>query len=327
MQAIRIFEFGGSDVLTVDDVPIPRPGPGQALIRVAAAGVNFIDTYHRTGLYPLKLPLTLGQEGAGVVEAVGEGVASVVPGQRVGWAMAGGSYADYVVVSAAVLVPIPDSVSLDQAAAALLQGMTAHYLCTSTYELQPGQWCLVHAGAGGVGLLLTQMCKIIGAKVISTVSTAEKEQLSRAAGADEVINYLETDFPSAVAKITAGKGVSVVFDGVGKSTVDGSLRSLAPRGMLALFGNASGAPDPIEPLLLNRLGSLFLTRPSLGEYIATPEDLAWRAGDLFGWIGSGKLHLRVEFVFPLADAATAHDLLEGRLTTGKVLLKTASAVA
>ena len=322
MQAIRIHQFGGSEVLSPEDIAVPEPGPGQALIRVAAAGVNFIDTYHRTGLYPLELPLTLGLEGGGVVEAIGGGVDRVAIGDRVAWAFVAGSYAEYVVAPADQLLPVPAGVSLEQAAAAMLQGMTAHYLCHSTYPLRGGQWCLIHAGAGGVGLLLTQMCKIIGAKVITTVSTEAKAQLSRGAGADEVINYTAVDFANEVARITAGQGVSVVFDGVGKATSDGSLRSLSRRGMLALFGNASGAPDPIEPLLLTQLGSLFLTRPSLGDSTATRTELEWRAGDIFGWLADGRLHLRMEIEYPLAEAATAHDMLEGRKTTGKVLLKT-----
>ena len=257
-----------------------------------------------------------------LVEAIGGGVDRVAIGDRVAWAFVAGSYAEYVVAPADQLLPVPAGVSLEQAAAAMLQGMTAHYLCHSTYPLRGGQWCLIHAGAGGVGLLLTQMCKIIGAKVITTVSTEAKAQLSRGAGADEVINYTAVDFANEVARITAGQGVSVVFDGVGKATSDGSLRSLSRRGMLALFGNASGAPDPIEPLLLTQLGSLFLTRPSLGDYTATRTELEWRAGDIFGWLADGRLHLRMEIEYPLAEAATAHDMLEGRKTTGKVLLKT-----
>ena len=320
MQAIQINAFGASDKLTPVDLTVPEPGPGQALVRVAHAGVNYIDTYHRTGLYPLELPLVIGLEGAGTVEAVGPDVEGFGEGDKVAWSSISGSYAEYLLAPAQLLVKVPEGVALRDAAAAMLQGMTAHYLCKSTYPLRAGQWCLIHAGAGGVGLLLTQMCKIIGAKVITTVSNAAKAELSRAAGADAVINYTEADFPTEVKQITDGAGVAVVYDGVGKSTAIGSLNSLQRRGMLALFGNASGAPEPIEPLLLNSLGSLYLTRPSLFDYIATRAELEQRSGEVFDWIAAGKLGLRIEFDYPLAEARTAHDMLEGRRTTGKVLL-------
>ena len=320
MNAIQITAFGGSDALACVDLPVPDPGPGQVLIEVAHAGVNYIDTYHRTGLYPLELPLVIGLEGAGTVAAAGEGVAGLEAGDRVAWSSVPGSYAEYVLAPAAQVVKVPDGVALRDAAAAMLQGMTSHYLCTSTYPLKDGQWCLIHAGAGGVGLLLTQMCKLIGAKVITTVSNPAKAKLSRGAGADEVINYTESDFVTEVKRITGGKGVAVVYDGVGKSTALGSLKSLERRGLLALFGNASGAPDPIEPLLLNSLGSLYLTRPSLFDYISTRAEFERRSAEVFGWIAGGKLDLRIEFEYPLAEARTAHDMLEGRKTTGKVLL-------
>ena len=320
MQAIQITAFGGSDALALVDLPVPDPGPGQVLIKVAHAGVNYIDTYHRTGLYPLELPLVIGLEGAGTVTAAGEGVAGLGAGDRVAWSSVSGSYAQYLLAPAEQVVKVPDGVGLRNAAAAMLQGMTAHYLCKSTYPLQAGQWCLIHAGAGGVGLLLTQMCKLIGASVITTVSNPAKAELSRAAGADEVINYTESDFVAKVGKITDGQGVAVAYDGVGKTTAIGSLKSLQRRGLLALFGNASGAPDPIEPLLLNSLGSLYLTRPSLFDYISTRPEFERRSAEVFGWIAAGQLKLRIEFEYPLAEARTAHDMLEGRKTTGKVLL-------
>ena len=309
-------------MLTLANVDVPEPGPGQALVRVANAGVNFIDTYHRTGLYPMDLPLTLGLEGAGTIEATGAGVEELSVGDRVAWSSVAGSYAEYLAAPAAQLVKVPDSVDLRSAAAVMLQGMTAHYLCKSTYALRAGEWCLIHAGAGGVGLLLTQMCKLIGANVITTVSTSAKAELSQGAGADAVVNYTESDFVAEVKRITAGQGVAVVYDGVGKSTTEGSLQCLQRRGMLALFGNASGAPAPIEPLLLNRLGSLYLTRPSLFDYIATRPEFEQRSGELFSWLADGKLDLRIEFEYPLSEAKTAHDMLEGRRTTGKVLLGT-----
>lgn len=320
MQAIQITAFGGSDALALVDLPVPEPGPGQVLIEVAHAGINYIDTYHRTGLYPLDLPLVIGLEGAGTVAAAGEGVAELAAGDRVAWSSVSGSYAEYLLAPASQVVKVPDGVGLREAAAAMLQGMTAHYLCKSTYPLRAGQWCLIHAGAGGVGLLLTQMCKLIGANVVTTVSNPAKAELSRGAGADAVINYTEADFVAETRRITGGQGVAVAFDGVGKTTAIGSLKSLQRRGLLALFGNASGAPDPIEPLLLNSLGSLYLTRPSLFDYIATRPEFERRSAEVLGWIAGGKLKLRIEFEYPLAEAKTAHDMLEGRKTTGKVLL-------
>ncbi|HZN10744.1 MAG TPA: quinone oxidoreductase, partial [Blastocatellia bacterium] len=285
-----------------------------------AVGVNFIDVYHRTGLYPLPLPFTPGMEGAGVVEAVGPDVTEVAAGDRVAYAMTPGAYAEYAVVPAWRLVKVPAGVGLEQAAAAMLQGMTAHYLTTSTYPLKAGETALVHAAAGGVGLLLIQMAKAVGARVLGTAGTEAKAQLAREAGADEVILYAEQDFEQEVKRLTGGRGVQVVYDSVGKDTFLKSLNSLAPRGMLALFGQSSGPVAPFDPGLLAQKGSLFLTRPSLAQYAATRDDLLWRAGAVFDWIGAGRLKLRIDRTFPLAEAAEAHRQLEGRKTTGKVLL-------
>ena len=320
MKAIRIHQFGGPEVLQYEDVPDPAPKPGEALIKTEAAGVNFIDTYQRSGAYKVPLPVVLGQEGAGTVAAVGTGVTTVKVGDKVAWTGILGSYAGQHVVAADRLVALPAGVTTKQGAAIMLQGMTAHYLATSTYPLKPGDTCLVHAGAGGAGLLLTQIAKLRGARVITTVSTDEKAQLSRGAGADEVILYTKQDFEESVKQLTGGKGVQVVYDSVGQTTFAKSLNCLVPRGMLVLFGQSSGAVPPFDPQQLSQKGSLFLTRPTLANYIASRSDLEQRAADLFGWITAGKLRLRTEFEFPLKDAQEAHRALEGRKTTGKVLL-------
>ncbi|RMF89910.1 MAG: quinone oxidoreductase [Nitrospinota bacterium] len=320
MKAIRIHENGGPDVLRYEEVPMPSPGPGQALVHLKAIGVNFIDIYHRTGLYKTDLPLIPGLEGAGVVEAVGDGVSEVEVGERVAYTGVPGSYAEYVVAPAQRLVKLPEALSFQDGAAAMLQGMTAHYLSHSTYPLHSGHTCLVHAAAGGVGLLLVQMAKLRGARVFGTVSTEEKARLARAAGADEVILYTQQDFEAEVNRLTDGRGVNVVYDSVGKTTFDKSLNSLAPLGYLVLYGQSSGPVPPFDPALLSQKGSLFLTRPSLMHYIADRETLLQRAGDVLGWIVSGRLKLRIGKTFPLAEAAEAHRQLEGRQTTGKVLL-------
>jgi NADPH2:quinone reductase len=314
MKAVFVEQPGGPENLKYADIPKPSPAAGQALVKIAAAGVNFIDVYFRTGLYPAAPPIVLGNEGAGTVEAVGADVTNVHPGDRVAYAMARGSYAEYAVVPAWQLVKIPDSVDYQTAAAAMLQGMTAHYLTHSTYPLKAGESCLIHAAAGGVGLLLVQMAKMLGARVIGTVGNEEKAKQAKAAGADEVVIYTKEDF-SAKAK-----GMHVVYDSVGKSTFMQSLDCLRPRGMMVNFGNASGPAPDFAPLLLTQKGSLFLTRPSLAHYSSTPEELAWRAGDVLTWIAQGKLKLHVHKVYPLAEAAQAHRDLEGRHTTGKLLL-------
>ena len=320
MKAIVVENCGGAESLVYRDAETPSLKAGEALVKVEAVGLNYIDVYHRTGLYPLPRPFIPGMEAAGTVEAIGEGVTEVAVGDRVAYAMQVGAYAEYAAVQSWRLVKIPDGVSAQQAAAAMLQGMTAHYLVTSTYALKAGDTALVHAAAGGVGLLLCQMVKNIGARAIGTVSTEAKAALARAAGADEVILYSEQDFEAEVRRLTDGKGVQVVYDSVGQTTFLKSLNCLAPRGMLALFGQSSGPVAAFDPALLAQKGSLFLTRPSLAAYAATREELLWRAGDLFNWINAGKLNLRIETTFPLAEAAEAHRQLEGRKTTGKVLL-------
>jgi NADPH2:quinone reductase len=302
------------------DLPRPVPGPGQALVKIAASGVNFIDVYFRTGLYKAELPATLGSEAAGTVDSIGPGVADLAPGDRVAYAMARGSYAQYAVVPAAQLVKVPAGVDLQTAAAAMLQGMTAHYLTHSTFALKSGDTCLVHAAAGGVGLLLGQMARRIGARVFGTVSTEAKAQLAKQAGADEVVFYTDQDFEAEVKRLTGGRGVDVVYDSVGATTFDKSLNCLRPRGMLALFGQSSGPVPPFDPNILNAKGSLFLTRPSLGQYCATREELLWRAGDVLGWVASGQLKIRIDRAYPLAEAAQAHRALEGRHTAGKLIL-------
>jgi NADPH2:quinone reductase len=320
MKAILVNVPGGPENLQLVDVPVPVPGPGQALVRIAASGVNFIDIYFRTGLYKADAPIALGSEGAGTVEAIGEGVTEVSPGDRVAYTMARGSYAEYAVVSAAMLVKIPDHVEFPTAAAAMLQGMTAHYLTHSTFSLKAGDTCLVHAAAGGAGGLIVQMAKNLGARVFGTVSTAEKARIAREAGADEVILYTEQEFDVEARRLTSGRGVDVVYDSVGKTTFDKSLNSLRPRGTLALFGQSSGSVPAFDPGILNAKGSLYLTRPSLGHYLLTREELLWRAGDVLNSIDAGKLHLRIDRTYPLADAATAHRDLESRKTAGKLLL-------
>ncbi len=320
MNAIRFHASGGPEVLEYTSVPRPEPDRGEALVRVEAAGVNFIDTYQRSGAYPVPLPATPGSEAAGTVVALGDGVRNIVVGDRVAWTGVPGAYAEFAVVPAAKLVPLPDAIDARQAAAAMLQGMTAHYLATSTFPLKAGHTCLVHAAAGGVGLLLCQMASRAGARVIGTVSTAEKEALARAAGAHDIIRYTEVEFDDAVREITDGVGVDVVYDSVGNATFDRSLGSLRPRGMLVLFGQSSGPVPPFDPQILNRRGSLFLTRPSLHHHIATREALLERAGDVLDQVRSGALTLRIGLELPLAQAAEAHRQLEGRATTGKVLL-------
>lgn len=320
MKAIRIHQNGGPEVLRYEEVTVPIAGPGEALVKIEAAGVNFIDIYIREGLYKGPLPATLGQEAAGVVESVGAGVADLKPGDRVAYAGTAGSYAQYAVVPAARLVKVPAGIDSRSAAAAMLQGMTAHYLVTSTFPLQKGHTALVHAAAGGVGLLLIQMAKMRGARVIGTVSTEEKAKLARDAGADEVVLYNSQDFEAEAKRFTGGVGLDVVYDSVGRSTWEKSLQSLRPRAMLVLFGNASGPVPPIDPLLLSQRGSLFLTRPKLGDYSATRGELLQRAGEVLGWIAAGKLRLRMEHTFPLEQAAQAQQALVGRKTTGKILL-------
>ena len=320
MQAIRVHQYGGPEAMELESLPIPTPGPGQALIKVEAAGVNFIDIYQRSGAYKLPLPLGLGLEGAGTVEALGEGASGVKVGDRVAWTQISGSYATHNVVPADRLVQLPDGLSSKDGAAAMLQGMTAQYLVHSTYPLKAGETALIHAAAGGVGLLFCQMAKMVGARVIGTAGSEEKAALARAAGADEVILYTQQDFEAEVKKLTDGKGVDVVYDSVGKDTFDKSLNCLKPRGMLVLFGQASGAVAPFDPQILNAKGCLYLTRPRLDVYIESREELVERASAVLGWIASGKLKLRQEHTYSLAEAAQAHNDLNGRKTTGKVVL-------
>jgi NADPH2:quinone reductase len=320
MKAIRIHAPGGPEAMRFEDVPQPTPKAGEAIVKIDAAGLNYIDVYFRSGQYKAEYPLTLGLEGGGTVTAVGAGVSEVKVGDKVAYTGVPAAYAEYAAVPAARLVVLPAGVSTRQGAAAMLQGMTAHYLAVSTYPLKKGDTCLVHAAAGGVGLLLCQIAKMRGARVIGTVSTDDKAKLAREAGADEVIIYTREDFEARVKELTNGKGLQVVYDAVGKTTWEKSLNSLAPRGMMALYGQSSGPIGQIDPGILNAKGSLFLTRPSLNHHIASREELLSRAGDVLGWIRDGKLKLRMEFDFPLKDAAEAHRALEGRRTTGKVLL-------
>ncbi|MBB5804406.1 NADPH2:quinone reductase [Saccharothrix ecbatanensis] len=319
-KAVVVRATGGPDVLEFTDVEAKSPGAGELLVDVAAAGVNFIDCYHREGRYPLPTPFGLGLEGSGRVSAVGSDVTGFAVGDRVAWSQSLGSYAEQAVVRAGDAVPVPDGVDDDTAAALLLQGLTAHYLVASTYPVQKGDTVLVHAAAGGVGLLLVQLAKARGARVIGTVSTEAKEALAREAGADEVIRYDLTDFAPEVRRLTDGVGVAAVYDGVGATTFDGSLASLKPRGVLALFGASSGAVPPVDPQRLNQAGSVYLTRPSLGAHVATREELEWRAGELFAAIADGSLTVRIGGRYPLAEARRAHEDLEGRRTTGKLLL-------
>jgi NADPH2:quinone reductase len=320
MKAVLVETPGGPEQLQLVEIPKPAPGPGEALVKIAAAGVNFIDIYYRTGLYKADPPILLGMEGAGVVEAVGSGVTEVAPGDPVAYAMCRGSYAEYQAVPAWQLVKIPAGMDFQTAAAAMLQGMTAHYLTHSTFPLKEGDTALVHAAAGGVGLLLVQMAKMRGARVFGTTSTAAKAALARQAGADEVILYTEQDFQAEVRRLTNGRGVDVVYDSVGAATWEKSLDSLRPRGMMVSFGNSSGAVPPIQPLILSQKGSLFLTRPSLAHYCQTREELLWRAGDVLNWIATGRLKVRIERTYPLSQAAQAHRDLASRATSGKLLL-------
>ena len=325
MRAIQITQTGGAEVLVPRELPTPTPGPGEALVQIEACGVNFIDVYLREGRYASPLPFIPGQEAAGVVLALGPGTdstdaASFKVGDRVAWCGVPATYAQFAVAPVARLIAVPDGITTRQAAAAMLQGMTAHYLAHSTYAIQKGDAVLVHAGAGGVGLLLIQMAKRQGARVFATVSTEEKAALARAAGADEAIIYTREDFAARVRELTAGAGVRVVYDSVGKTTFEGSLSSLAPRGLLVLFGASSGAVAPIDLIQLSTRGSLYVTRPGLKDYIASREEMVQRAGDMLGWVADGSLKLRIEHSYALADAAQAHRDLESRKTTGKVLL-------
>ncbi len=320
MKAVRIHQFGGPEAMQYEEVPTPTPGEGQVLVKLAAAGLNYIDVYQRTGLYPNNLPYTLGLEGSGSVAAVGPGVSNYNEGDVVAYTGVPGAYADYALVPVERLVLMPQGLDPKAGAAAMLQGMTAHYLAYSTYPLKSADTCLIHAAAGGVGLLLVQMAKHCGARVIGTVSTDEKAALARDAGADDIILYTQQDFEAEVKQLTDGKGVNVVYDSVGQTTFDKSLNSLAPLGYMVLYGQASGPVPPFDAGILNTKGSLFLTRPSLFHYIADRQSLEKRAGDILNWIASGQLKLRTEFTFPLAEVAEAHRSLEGRRTTGKVLL-------
>jgi NADPH2:quinone reductase len=320
MKAIRIHQPGGPEALQLDEVADPSPGSGQVAVKLAAAGVNYIDVYFRTGQYKAQLPLTLGLEGAGTVTALGSGVSDVKAGDHVAWTGVPGSYAQMTLVPADRLVKLPSGVSPKDGAAAMLQGTTAHYLVKSSYPLKKGDTCLVHAAAGGMGLLLCQMAKMLGATVIGTVSTEEKAALAKAAGADHVILYTKQDFEPEVKRLTGGRGVDVVYDGVGASTFDKSLNCLRPRGYMILFGASSGPVPPLDLQVINVRGSLFLQRPSLNHHIGSREELVQRAGEVLGWIKDGKVKLRIEHQFPLAQAAEAHRALEGRKTTGKILL-------
>ena len=320
MKAIRIHEHGGPEVLTYEDAPDPSPTPNQAVVKIEAVGVNFIDIYFRTGLYKSDLPFTNGQEAAGVVTAVGSDVADLQVGDRVAYAGVAGSYAEYAAVPAARLVKVPDGVTTRDAGAVMLQGMTVHYLTHSTFPLKPGHTALIHAAAGGVGQILVQVAKMRGARVIGTCSTPEKAEKVRQAGADEIILYAEQDFETEVKRITDGEGVHVVYDPVGKSTWEGSLNCLRPRGMAVFFGNASGPVPAIEPLALTSRGSLFMTRPSLAHYAATREELVERASDVLSWVSSGKVKVDIGETFPLSEAAEAQTKLAARLTSGKLLL-------
>ena len=320
MKAIQVKQPGGPEALELVEIPVPQPKANEAVVKIAAVGVNFIDTYQREGRYKLPLPFVAGQEGAGVVMAVGSEVTSVKPGDRVAWAGIQGSYAEYIAAPASRLVTVPAGVSDREAAAMMLQGMTAHYLAHSTFPLKRGDTALVHAAAGGVGLLLVQTAHDIGARVIGTVSTEEKAKLARAAGADDIILYTQDDFESETRRLTGGKGVDVVYDSVGKTTFEKGLNVLRPRGMMVLFGGSSGAVPPFDPIVLSTKGSLFLTRPTLGHYTATREELEARASELFDMVATKKLKLRIEHIYPLAEAHQAHRDLEGRKTTGKLVL-------
>jgi NADPH:quinone reductase len=320
VKAIRVHRTGGPEVLRLEDVPIPEPGPGQLLVRVEAAGVNYTDIYHRTGLYKVQFPFTPGREGAGVVERVGQGVTTARPGDRVVSESALGTYAEYTIVSAERAVAVPEGIEAPLAAAAMLQGLTAHYLAYSTFPLKPGDTCLVHAAAGGVGLLLCQIASRIGARVIGTAGTEAKAALAREAGAAEVILYTEIDFVEETRRLTDGAGVQVVYDSVGRTTFLKGLDCLVPRGMMVLYGQSSGPVEPFDPQLLQQKGSLFVTRPTLAHYVAGRSELLRRTQELMGWVKDGSLRVRIDRQLPLASAAEAHAELEGRRTTGKVLL-------
>ncbi len=320
MKAVRVHAPGGPEALRYEDVPEPSPKAGEAIVRVEAAGLNYIDVYYRSGLYKAETPFTVGLEAGGTVTAVGPGVTEVKVGDKVAYTGVPGAYAEYAAVPAQRLVVLPDGVSPRQGAAAMLQGMTAHYLACTTYPLKPGDTCLVHAAAGGVGLLLVQIARMRGARVIGTVSTEDKARLAREAGAHDVILYTTQDFEAEVKRLTGGRGLQVVYDSVGKTTFEKGLNCLALRGMMVLYGQSSGPVGAFDPQVLNQKGSLFLTRPSLFHYTATREELVQRAGEVLGWIRDGRLRVRTEIEFPLKDAAEAHRALEGRRTTGKVLL-------
>jgi len=320
VKAIRVHAPGGPEALRLEEIPLPAPGPGQVLIRVEAAGVNFVDVYHRKGLYPVAFPFTPGREAAGVVERVGEGVTTCRAGDRVACESLTGGYAEYALAGAERVVPLPDGIKPRVGAAVLLQGLTAHYLATSTYPLRPGDTCLVHAAAGGVGLLLCQIARRLGARVIATVSTEEKARLAREAGAHDVILYTEDDFQAETWRLTGGAGVQVVYDSVGRTTFLKGFDCLAPRGTMALYGQSSGPVGALDPQLLNQKGSLFLTRPNLAHYVATRAELLRRGAEVLGWVADGSLSVRIDREFPLAAAAEAHTELEARRTTGKVLL-------
>jgi len=322
MKAIRVQEVGAPEVLQSAELLVPEPGAGEARVKIEVAGVNFIDTYHRRGWYPMPLPFTPGVEGAGIVDAVGEGVTEVAVGDAVAYGMTAGSYAEYAIVPSKVLVKRAGGVDAQKGAAAMIQGLTAHYLACSTYPLKPGDTCLVHAAAGGTGALLVQIAKLRGARVIGTVSTEEKARIAEAAGADETVRYTEVDFSEAVRDLTEGAGVEVVYDSVGIDTFDKSLDCLKPRGLMVLFGQASGVVPTFDLQTLNQKGSLYVTRPSLASYMLTREELEGRANDVFNWIAEGKLTIRIDRTFPLDDARGAHAYLEARQTKGKVLLTT-----
>jgi len=321
MKAVFIEQTGGIDAMRYGDFPTPQPGPGEVLVKIAYSGVNFIDTYHRSGLYKLPLPAVIGSEASGIVEKLGEGVTGFKPGDRVAYTLARGSYAQYHAVPAAQLVKIPEGVDDATAAASMLQGCTAHYLTHSTFPLKKGQTALVHAAAGGTGRLIVQMAAMIGARVIATVGSEAKAKLTLGDGSSDAILYSTQDFVAETKRLTDGKGVDVVYDGVGQATLLKGFDCLKPRGMMVAFGNASGPAAPVDLLLLSQKGSLYVTRPTLFTYIASREDLEWRSSDMFRWIGEGKLKINIDKVYPLSEAAQAHRDLEGRKTTGKLLLK------
>jgi NADPH2:quinone reductase len=320
VKAVRVHTLGGPEVLNYEDVEIPRPGPGEAQVKIAVSGLNYLDVQYRIGRVKAPLPFVVGSEASGVVTDVGPGVTDLKVGDRVAWAMTLGSYAEYAVVPVSKLVALPPDVDMNVAAGVMLQGLTAHYLTHSTFALQPGDTALVHAAAGGVGSVIVQVARIVGARVLATAGTEAKAELAREAGAHNVIVYTKQNFETEVKRLTAGKGVDVVYDSVGKDTFEGSLNCLRPRGMLALFGFSSGLVPPFDPAILGIKGSLFLTRPGLNQYMATRDELMSRMRDIFAWLASGKLKIRIGHVFPMAEARRAHEELEARRTTGKVLL-------